>query len=369
MEMKPKILDKKHLLIIVISIFAIIISYFNVTYAYFEDSKNQPISIKSVNTFGESTVYEPNVYIEGNLSYTTKIKNNQTLSFTKDNVENNDYLLTVATQVEPHITEYEENEYTSISYEIYHKTDESLDTSTFTCTNGEYNNVTSNDTCNTGTFIENSLEGLPFELLKNYRITDTNTHYFDVYIYLNNDTTSKKLKTRIFYLDKEVEKEKTLEQVKTFIANNEPDLNTGLIPVVYDANQGSDTHWFVADTSKAWYDYETQWWANAVSVDSVTEGVRSKYVNSDGTYKKDIEIATSDLLAMFVWIPRYSYTIGCLNSDTECYGYRMNDGTDPDALSATLPGAIDIKFISLDTNPEEPGIAEGIYPSYKIENQ
>ena len=75
MEMKTKVLDKKHLFIIVISIFAIIISYFNITYAYFEDSKNQPISIKSVNTFGESTVYEPNVFIEGNLSSATKIKN------------------------------------------------------------------------------------------------------------------------------------------------------------------------------------------------------------------------------------------------------------------------------------------------------
>ena len=233
MEMKTKILDKKHLLIIVISIFAIIISYFNVTYAYFEDSKNQPISIKSVNTFGESTVYEPNVFIEGNLSSTTKIKNNQTLSFTKDNVDNNDYLLTVATQVEPHTTEYEDNEYTSISYEIYHKTQEDLDTSSFTCIDNKYNNGTSEDTCNTGTFIENSLNGLPFELLKDYRIKDTNTHYFDVYIYLNNNTTSKKLKTRIFYLDKEVDKPINY-YADPLLKGNAPDLkNTGLVPVRY----------------------------------------------------------------------------------------------------------------------------------------
>ena len=108
MEMKTKILDKKHLLIIVISIFSIIISYFNVTYAYFEDSKNQPISIKSVNTFGESTVYNTDVELNGTLTYTTDkinmLKNNNTLSFTKDNVDTHDYLLTVATQVEPHTT-------------------------------------------------------------------------------------------------------------------------------------------------------------------------------------------------------------------------------------------------------------------------
>ena len=162
MEMKTRILDKKHLLIIVISIFAIIISYFNITYAYFEDSKNQPISIKSEASFGEYTVHEPNVFIEGNLSYTNKIKNNQTLSFTKDNVDTHDYLLTVATQVEPHTTEYVENEYTSISYEIYHKTDINLDTSSFTCVEGKYNNGKSDDICNTGIFIENSSNGKPY---------------------------------------------------------------------------------------------------------------------------------------------------------------------------------------------------------------
>ena len=182
MEMKTKALDKKHIFIIVVSIFSIIISYFNITYAYFSDNKNQPISIKSTNTFGESIVYEPNVFIEGNLSSATKIKNNQTLSFTKDNVDTYDYLLTVATQVEPHTTEYKDNEYTSISYEIYHKTDENLNTSSFTCTEGKYNNGTSEDTCNTGTFIENSLNGLPFELIKDFRISDTDMHYFDVYI-------------------------------------------------------------------------------------------------------------------------------------------------------------------------------------------
>ena len=35
-------------------------------------------------------------------------------------------------------------------------------------------------------------------------------------------------------MDKETEKLKTIEEVKTFISNNEPDLTTGLISVVYD---------------------------------------------------------------------------------------------------------------------------------------
>ena len=363
MEMKTKLLDKKHIFIIIIAILSIIISYFNVTYAYFEDSKNQPISIKSEASFGESTVYEPKVYIEGSLSSTTKIKNTETLSFKKDNVETYDYLLTVATQVDPRNTEYKDNEYTSISYEIYHKTQEDLDTSSFTCTEGKYNNGTSEDTCSTGTFIENSLNGLPFELIKDYKITDTNTHYFDVYIYLNDETaSSKNIKTRIFYLDKETEKEvtgKTLEEVRTFISNNEPDLNTGLIPVVYDDKNGSDTHWFVADTTKAWYDYESQWWANAVSVDSSTTEKREKYVNTDGTYKTGTEIATADMLAMFVWIPRYSYTIGCTDEST-CLGYKIDGASD---LAEETPGAIDIKFVAKDVK-EDKLTEESIYPIY-----
>ena len=77
------------------------------------------------------------------------------------------------------IPDYEKNEYMIVKHDDDMKYEvgdyiEGYD-------NKEYNNGTSNDTCNTGTFIENSLEGLPFELLKDFKISDTEMHYFDVY--------------------------------------------------------------------------------------------------------------------------------------------------------------------------------------------
>ena len=72
MEMKTKILDKKHILIISIAILSIIISYFNITFAFFSDTKNQPISIKSAATFGEYTVHEPGIFINGELKYVSE---------------------------------------------------------------------------------------------------------------------------------------------------------------------------------------------------------------------------------------------------------------------------------------------------------
>ena len=119
MEMKTKIFDKKHIIIIGIAVLSIIVSYFNVTYAYFGTSKNEEISIRSAASFGEATVYNFNDFIEGNLTYTSnksEMLKGTTTSFKKDNVDEKDYLLTVALQVKPHETLYELSEYEYISY-------------------------------------------------------------------------------------------------------------------------------------------------------------------------------------------------------------------------------------------------------------
>ena len=83
---------------------------------------------------------------------------------------------------------------------------------------------------------------------------------------------------------------------------NSPDLVQGLIPVVYNE---STSNWVKADSTNAnnsWYDYDNKLWANAVLV---TEKNRSTYQNATpGT-----TIAESDILAFYVWIPRYKYKV------------------------------------------------------------
>ena len=81
---------------------------------------------------------------------------------------------------------------------------------------------------------------------------------------------------------------------------NRPVLAEGMIPITYDG-----TNWVKADEYGAynnWYDYGNQKWANAVMVTSAT---RDTYMNAS----KGTTIPENDILAYFVWIPRYKYKL------------------------------------------------------------
>ncbi len=115
----------------------------------------------------------------------------------------------------------------------------------------------------------------------------------------------------------------------------------GIIPVVSTENNmikvvwnESSSSWVKADNHN-WYDYDFGKWANAVTV---TTASRSKYQSAaSGT-----AIPMSDIETMWVYIPRYSYTIG--SEDGENYygkkGVYLNS-----APTQALPGEIDVKFI------------------------
>ena len=83
---------------------------------------------------------------------------------------------------------------------------------------------------------------------------------------------------------------------------NAPELADGMIPIKY--NYVID-EWVKADsanTNNDWYDYYNKMWANVVMVTSET---RDTYMNaSTGT-----TINEDDILAYYVWIPRYRYVL------------------------------------------------------------
>ena len=87
---------------------------------------------------------------------------------------------------------------------------------------------------------------------------------------------------------------------------NSPDLVDGLIPVVYNE---TTSKWVKADSTNennSWYNYDENKWANAVLVTSVN---RSVYQNA----KPGEEILDNDILAFYVWIPRYKYKVWNIN--------------------------------------------------------
>ena len=125
---------------------------------------------------------------------------------------------------------------------------------------------------------------------------------------------------------------------------NEPELDEGMIAVRYNGS-----NWVKADNStNNWYNYDKQEWANAVTVSSST---RDTYLSAPtGT-----EIEMNDIETMWVWIPRYSYSIGSVDG-TNYYG-KQGDYLDTIPTQA-LPGEIDIKFV--DTNTKDRGTARYI---------
>ena len=83
--------------------------------------------------------------------------------------------------------------------------------------------------------------------------------------------------------------------IEVFRGVNKPVLSEGMIPVKYENNS-----WVIcSENDPSWYNYEQKLWANVML--------------SDGKYKdKNLigtKVAKEDLGSMFVWIPRYAYSI------------------------------------------------------------
>ncbi len=124
---------------------------------------------------------------------------------------------------------------------------------------------------------------------------------------------------------------------------NAPELDSNMIAVKY-----VDNNWVKADTNNTnndWYNYSEQKWANAVTVSSST---RESYKSASvGTV-----INMDDIETMWVWIPRYSYSIASIDG-TNYYGRQV--ACESNSPTQALPGEIDIKFVRV--NVKEKGTA------------
>ena len=130
---------------------------------------------------------------------------------------------------------------------------------------------------------------------------------------------------------------------------NKPRMDANMLRVVY--NEGKKT-WEKA-REEDWYDYDAGKWANAVTVISTS---RSKYQSAAvGT-----AIAMDDIETMWVWIPRYSYTIG--SEDGTSYYGKQGQYLSSKPTQA-LPGEIDVKFVTKDVKETGSGqykVGEGV---------
>ncbi len=83
------------------------------------------------------------------------------------------------------------------------------------------------------------------------------------------------------------------QYVEADLQGNVPKLGKRLVPITIE----SDGAVKVADTTKEWYNYSKQKWANAV------------LLNKDIEYEANSRISKENIKGYFVWIPRYRYQI------------------------------------------------------------
>ena len=102
---------------------------------------------------------------------------------------------------------------------------------------------------------------------------------------------------KLIYIGGDSKEKKWSEEcgIEVFKGVNKPVLSEGMIPVKYENNS-----WVIcSENDPSWYNYEQKLWANVMLSDG-----KYKDKNAIGT-----RVADADLGSMFVWIPRYAYSI------------------------------------------------------------
>ena len=189
----------------------------------------------------------------------------------------------------------------------------SIDTELSQSANFKYALTTDPNSCTEGVIGSGSFTGKSANSTaailndKIYTATGTDTYY--LYIWLDAEETNPNTMDKNFSLSLNG----SCETIDYVVPPNEPVLDDGMIPITLSST-GVAT---VADTSSEWYNYEEKEWANAVLVNkdatADVEGSQSReyYLNNPGT-----TIVDSDILAYYVWIPRYKYQIWTTDAST-----------------------------------------------------
>ena len=139
---------------------------------------------------------------------------------------------------------------------------------------------------------------------------------------------------------------------------NKPKLSEGMIPIKWE-----NTNWVIcSENDPGWYSYVEQAengtvkWANVMLSDGKYYATNSTTVNKTGKEEARIgtKVAEADLGSMFVWIPRYSYSISYTNQENK------NEG-----------GEIEVSFLQDDTNKEVSGneTSKTVHPGFEMDGK
>lgn len=189
--------------------------------------------------------------------------------------------------------------------------------------------VTSSDSKN-GTYTEyatgdfsSALVGNVLEIA-NISIPANSNKFYRVYVWLDgNSSNSSNMQNKTLSIELKAE----------FVSEPAaPELDSGMIPVVIDNSGSETTIKTISKSDSNWYNYKNKEWANVVLT---TSSSRSKYLNTTG-----VSVSESDILAYFVWIPRYKYKIWTTttssNGNEQTIDIVFEDKTIPKSTGTTI---------------------------------
>ena len=157
-----------------------------------------------------------------------------------------------------------------------------------------------------GTF-KDGIVGNKVKLLSGevYTTTKTNTYYLWIWV----DPAETGMMEQEFSLSLNGScTNKPLPYSEDILNGGYPRLDDGMIPVVFDTSNGTVIK-TVSNTDSSWYSYNNKEWANAVLVKESGTQTRAYYKVNPG-----VVVNESDILAYYVWIPRYKYKIWTLTN-------------------------------------------------------
>jgi len=293
----------KKLIIYIIA--SIVILGIGITYAWITWGSEENTAVEFTIANVADVVFSEGTDITSNdFAPTLTSEKGEYLTFSIKNRSKYPYNVKVSILPETFPTELREE---SLKYEVY--------------TGNSEENI--NNKVSDGNFL-NVVEGTEFTVAEEIEIT-SGTTYFKVVIWIDGNMDNP-LDMRNQRMVLKINVDATSKFYTDVSGANAPELFEGMIPVMWDSsNNVVKADYNDINSEYAGYDYSAKKWANAVMVTSET---RENYMGAEpGT-----TIATGDILAYWVWIPRYNY---------ELFNANFTSGTQPQTIN--------IEFVDTET--------------------
>ena len=145
---------------------------------------------------------------------------------------------------------------------------------------------------------------------KEYTSSMTDTYY--LWIWLDAEETDSDTMNQSFHLVLNGScTNEPLHYSEDILNGGYPRLDDGMIPIVFDTSNGTVIK-TVSSTDSSWYSYNNKEWANAVLVKESGTQTRAYYKANSG-----VTVNENDILAYYVWIPRYKYKIWSVDNNNK----------------------------------------------------